>query len=79
MVNNFIINFNSITTTTTECLKGKFRWIEEQEENFALLKKKLSTAPLLALSNFEYLRLIVMHLLRVKGMFFLKRANKLST
>ena len=43
-----------IATPVIKCLKkGKFKWEEKQEVNFALLMEKLSIVLILALSNFS--------------------------
>ena len=52
----FIKNFSSILTPITECMKGGvFRWTKQAQESFDLIKKKMTTAPILALPDFSKL------------------------
>jgi hypothetical protein len=47
-------DFSSLATPLTEVIKKNvgFRWREEQEKTFQLIKEKLTNAPLLSLPNF---------------------------
>ena len=50
----FISNFSTIAAPLTNCLKQKsFVWIDEAQESFQLLKRKLTKAPILALPYFD--------------------------
>ena len=50
----FISNSNTITALLTDFLMQKsFVWIDEAQESFQPLKRKLTEAPILALPNFD--------------------------
>ena len=50
----FIRNFSSIVAPIIDCTKGKeFRWTNEAQDSFKLLKKKVTEAPILALPDFD--------------------------
>ena len=50
-----IHNFNSLVAPIIDCLKNKgpFVWTDEAGKAFALIKEKLTNAPILAFLNFE--------------------------
>ncbi|TYK00343.1 Retrovirus-related Pol polyprotein from transposon 17.6 [Cucumis melo var. makuwa] len=48
----FIKNFSYITTPTTDCLK-KGLWVKYQQDNFEVIKLKLSSHPVLKLLIFD--------------------------
>jgi hypothetical protein len=51
----FVKDFNSLAAPLTEVIKKNvgFRWGEEQEKAFQIIKEKLTNAPLLSLPNFS--------------------------
>lgn len=52
----FIKGFSSIVVPMTECLKeGTFKWTNEAQKSFELIKKKVTETPILSLPNFEKL------------------------
>lgn len=52
----FIKNFKSLISPIIECIKGReFSWKRVAQESFQLLKKKITTMPILVLPDFKKL------------------------
>ena len=50
----FITNFSSLIAPITNCLKkGSFKWTPKTEKCFQLVKTKMTSAPILALPDFD--------------------------
>jgi hypothetical protein len=51
----FVQNFSTLTAPLTEVIKknAPFKWEQEQDKAFKLIKDKLTNAPLLALPDFS--------------------------
>ncbi|XP_074297441.1 putative mitochondrial protein AtMg00860 [Silene latifolia] len=52
----FIKNFSAVASPITECMKkGEFKWTENAQQAFKMIKKLLCEAPILRLPNFNCL------------------------
>ncbi|KAH9667915.1 Endonuclease [Citrus sinensis] len=50
----FIRGFSTIVAPVTECLKGEgFKWTNETQESFDIIKRKVTEAPVLSLPDFS--------------------------